>query len=408
MSIELLPQQREALAWTLEGEGRQLAWVGAIRSGKTQGAALAMLLHMERYSGQACILAGVTVSAVERNVLPYLEQYAQALGIGYRHWLTKSYCDLGKNRFFIFGGSDSDSQNLVQGMTAAGLLVDESTLLNESFVQQALGRLSLPGARAIFTMNPTSPRAWAKVNLVDRIEAGEIRGKVINSRLDDNHYIDQQVRQELAADFHGVYRERFIEGKWASPQGLVYPGWPAADGAPPPLRFYDLAVDFGLSNPTAALLLGCDAQGRFHTAAEYYFDGKRDGTRSAAEHADAIVGLVGGRPLSRCIIDPSALSLNLELRKRGVPVRKGNSAQQAGIQAVLSAFAAGFLTVYPARAPMLAAELDELAWDERAAERGNDKPHFGPDHAADAIRYHMMNRRPPRLTLAPFPKPIGL
>ena len=406
--LDLLPQQREALAWTLEGDGRQLAWVGSIRSGKSCGATLAMIIHAERYSGQAIILAGMSVGSIERNILPYLAQYTRELGIPYRHWRTKSRCDVGRNAWYLFGAADSDAQDNVQGLTAAGLIMDESSLLAESFAQQSLGRLSVPGARAIFTMNPTAPTHWSKTRLVDRIEAGMTRGKVITSTLADNRFIPPEVRQELAADFHGHFHERFIEGKWTSPAGLVYENYPASDGQPPPLRHYDLAIDFGLANPTAALLLGCDAQGRWHTCASYHHDGRRDGVRSAADHASAIVALADGRPLARAICDPSALSLVIELRKRGVPVRKGRADQMPGIQALQSAFAAKFLTVYPSRCPELAAELSELAWDEKAAERGADKPHTGADHGADALRYWAMNRRPSRLTMQPIPKPRGL
>ena len=406
--IELLPQQAEALRWTLTGEGRLLAWAGAIRSGKTQGAALALLLHMERYHGQAAILAGRTVGTVERNILPYLEQHCRALGIGYHHWKTKSRCDIGGNRWYLFGAADSDSQGLVQGLTAAGLLVDEATLLQESFVQQALGRLSVPGARAIFTMNPVGPNHWAKRQFVDRIERGELRGLVITSSLADNRFIAPEVQAALAESFYGHYRERFIESRWASPAGLVYPLVPLAEGSPPPLLVYDLAVDYGTANPTAALLLGRDAQGAWHSALEYYHDGRRDGPRSAADHAQAILALADGRPLARTIIDPTALALNVELRRLGLPVRKGRPDQQAGIQALQGAFAAQFLTIYPARVPQTASELADLAWDEKAAESGRDKPHTGSDHAADALRYWAMNRRPSRLTMAPVPKPIGL
>ena len=105
--LDLLPQQREALAWTLDGDGRQLAWVGSIRSGKSCGATLAMIIHAERYSGQAIIMAGKSVGSIERNLLPYLAQYTRELGIPYRHWRTKSRCDVGMNAWHLFGAADS-------------------------------------------------------------------------------------------------------------------------------------------------------------------------------------------------------------------------------------------------------------------------------------------------------------
>ena len=113
---------------------------------------------------------------------------------------------------------------------------------------------------------------------------------------------------------------------------------------------------------------------------------------------DAIIGLldVDARWIALHYRPQSALALTVELRKRGVPVRKGNVVtSRPEYRRYRRRSLPGFLTIYPARAPMLAAELDELAWDERAAERGQDKPHtLAPDHGADALRYHMHESPP--------------
>ena len=148
-------------------------------------------------------------------------------------------------------------------------------------------------------MNPQAPTHWSKTRLVDRIESGELRGKVINSRLADNHFIDAQVRQELAADFHGHFHERFIEGQVDKPRL----DWSTRTIRPATGSRRHCGI---MTSPStgarrirpAALLLGCDAQGRWHTCREYHHDGRRDGARSAADHADAIVALLDGRPLA--------------------------------------------------------------------------------------------------------------
>ena len=46
------------------------------------------------------------------------------------------------NYFYIFGGKDEGSQQLVQGITAAGAFFDEVALMPESFVSQATARCS--------------------------------------------------------------------------------------------------------------------------------------------------------------------------------------------------------------------------------------------------------------------------
>ena len=45
-----------------------------------------------------------------------------------------------RNTYYLFGGRDERSQDLIQGITLAGVLLDEVALMPRSFVEQALGR----------------------------------------------------------------------------------------------------------------------------------------------------------------------------------------------------------------------------------------------------------------------------
>ena len=58
------------------------------------------------------------------------------------------------NYFYIFGGKDERSQDLVQGITAAGVFLDEVALMPESFVNQAIARCSVAGSKYWFNCNP--------------------------------------------------------------------------------------------------------------------------------------------------------------------------------------------------------------------------------------------------------------
>ena len=55
------------------------------------------------------------------------------------------------NYFYIFGGKDEGSQELVQGITATGAFFDEVALMPESFVNQATGRCSVTGVSSGLT-----------------------------------------------------------------------------------------------------------------------------------------------------------------------------------------------------------------------------------------------------------------
>ena len=65
-----------------------------------------------------------------------------------------------ENRFYLFGGRDEGSASLIQGVTLAGVLLDEAALMPRSFVEQALARCSVPGSRYWFCCNPEHPFHW--------------------------------------------------------------------------------------------------------------------------------------------------------------------------------------------------------------------------------------------------------
>ena len=52
-----------------------------------------------------------------------------------------------ENYFYIFGGKDERSQDLIQGITLAGVFFDEVALMPESFGNQATGRCSVEGSK---------------------------------------------------------------------------------------------------------------------------------------------------------------------------------------------------------------------------------------------------------------------
>ena len=129
---------------------------GAGRSGKTSVLSLSFFLWaLGRFNGCAFALCGKSVGAVERNIVPPL------LAVQYlRQNFTISYSRSGhvitarrgvrENRFYLFGGKDESSYTLIQGITLAGVLLDEVALMPRSFVEQAMARCSVTGAKLWF------------------------------------------------------------------------------------------------------------------------------------------------------------------------------------------------------------------------------------------------------------------
>ena len=164
-------KQKQILTWWLPESGVSdadgIIADGAIRSGKTVCMSLAFVQwSMHSFNGQNFGMCGKTVGSFRRNVLSVLKQMLPARGYTIRDRRTDNLVVISRghteNYYYIFGGKDEGSQDLVQGITLAGILLDEIALMPESFVNQATGRCSVDGSKFWCNCNPAGPEHWFK------------------------------------------------------------------------------------------------------------------------------------------------------------------------------------------------------------------------------------------------------
>ena len=120
----------------------------------------------------------------------------------------------------MFGGKDERSQDLIQGITAAGAFLDEVVLMPESFVTQALARCSVDGAKYWFTCNPEGPYHWFKKEWIDK--AKEKNLIYLHFTMDDNLSLSEETKERYKKNFVGVFYKRFILGLWVIAEGAIY------------------------------------------------------------------------------------------------------------------------------------------------------------------------------------------
>lgn len=99
---------------------------GAIRSGKTVSMALSFVMwSMNTFNGENFAMCGKTVGSFRRNVWSVLKLMLISRGYKYTDHKTDNYVEImwkGKvNYFYIFGGRDESSQDLIQGKMYAPL-----------------------------------------------------------------------------------------------------------------------------------------------------------------------------------------------------------------------------------------------------------------------------------------------
>ena len=88
------------------------------------------------------------------------------------------------------------------------------------------------------------------------------------------------------------------------------------------------------------------------------------------------------------VVDRSAASFIAELRSRGVYVKPANNDVEDGIRVVGSLLAKRNIRINKENCKGLLGEMRSYVWDDKAAERGEEKPVKQKDHGPDALRYY--------------------
>ena len=198
---------------------------GAIRSGKTLCMSLSFVLWaMTYFKMQNFGMSGKTIGSFRRNVLFWLKLMLRSRGYTVIDHRSDNMVEISKgnitNYFYIFGGKDERSQDLIQGITLAGMFFDEVALMPESFVNQATGRCSVDGSKYWFNCNPDSPEHWFKVNWIDKAEEKKLI--YLHFTMDDNLSLSEQIKERYKRMYSGVFYDRFIRGLWVLASGIIF------------------------------------------------------------------------------------------------------------------------------------------------------------------------------------------
>ncbi|MDT3395582.1 terminase family protein [Streptomyces sp. B1866] len=369
-------------------------WHGSVRSGKTIASLVALLLGIRRAPASGLILiCGRSLQTIERNIIEPLQDPALfgAVASEVRHTRGATTATVLGHTVHLIGASDARAEGRLRGLTAALAYVDEITLLPEAFFAQLLARLSVPGARLLGTTNPDSPRHWAKVGYLDRTH--ELNLRAWHFRLTDNPSLTPQYLADLSAEYVGLWRRRMIDGAWVVAEGAVYDMWDEQRhvvAALPTMRRYWLGIDYGTTNPFAAVLLGLGEDGRLYAVSEWRHDSRLAHRQMTdAQYSAAVRSWLGRHQVEPewTFIDPSAASLITQLWTDGHPgVTRADNDVRGGIRSVASALAGGLLYVHESCADLLD-EVPGYSWDPAATAKGEDRPTKNADHSLDALRY---------------------
>ena len=368
---------------------------GAVRTGKTSIMFASYVdWAMQSYDRQLFGVCGKTIGSCLKNVVePWMAMQRTRSRYLVRLRRQDSMLEISAgnvtNRFEIFGGRDESSQMLIQGRTLAAAFFDEVALMPQSFVNQAMARCSVSGARFWFSCNPApaGPEHWFYRDWIKRV--GERNALYLHFELEDNPGLSPDTIARYHSMYTGVFYERYILGRWVVAEGLVYPGFGddcIVDEIPRRGRYY-ISIDYGTQNPFSAGLW-CWADGVATRIREYYYSGRDTQVqRTDEDYCDAVAALAEDLPVECVVVDPSAASFIAALRRRGkFTVRKARNDVLDGIRLVASYLQTGKIKVHRSCADCIR-EFRTYRWDAEASRRGRDAVIKDNDHAMDDLRY---------------------
>lgn len=363
---------------------------GSVRSGKTLAMTISFILWaMGHFSNTSFAICGKTIKSIRRNIVVPIISEINKFGFRVNEKISENKIEIsfGKqvNHFYIFGGKDESSAALIQGMTLGGVLFDEVALMPRTFVEQAMARCSLKGSKLWFNCNPDTPEHWFYREWIK--QADMKNALYLHFTMDDNPALSDEIKKRYKTLYSGVFYERFVEGKWVSVEGLVYPYFNRNEhikDIAEPCEKYVVSCDYGTVNPMSIGLWGLKAD-KWYRLDEYYFDSKTEAyMKTDEEYYIELENLIDGRNIEMIIVDPSAASfIECINRHSKYMVKKADNNVLDGIRKTADALKHEKIYISPACTNSIR-ELSLYRWSDNI---NHEKPLKLNDHAMDDIRY---------------------
>lgn len=386
--------------------------VGAVRSGKSfvdvAYVVPSRIRAVAGLPGLTCIL-GVSRDTIERNVLqPMREIYTDEL-IGTIN--NKNMAYVCGECVYCLGAEKVNQVAKIQGSSIKYCYGDEVAKWNKEVFHMLESRLDKAYSKFDGSLNPENPNHWLK----EFLDNESIDAYIQHYTIDDNPFLPPDYVENIKKEYAGtVYYDRYILGKWALAEGLIYPMY--QDALVPELpegkaKEHVISMDYGTMNAFAAILWS-KIENIWYGHKNYYYSGRETGVQKTdneyledlqAKFADIIqayrqgveeakrFGTVPPQKI-KVIIDPSAASFIALLKKTDwAKVITANNNVADGIRETANAMKNDLVKIVDNDdMKPWKKEAGGYIWDESSVE---DRPVKVDDHDMDATRYFVKTMR---------------
>lgn len=366
---------------------------GAVRSGKTLSSTIRWAEFCAGCPDTDLAMVGYSMESIYYNaVQPFQEIYK-----GFCSYSSGSHVlNFMDKKIRIMGANDQGMLGKIAGATLSGAYVDEMTLLPQNFVDMLVSRCSPSHAKLFGTMNPDTPFHYIKNNFIDKADGKLVYALHFN--LEDNPSLDESYKNMLKTVYSGLWYKRYVLGEWCMAEGAIYDCFDrklhVVKRAPTYATDYIVGVDYGTRNPFGAVLIGINSghhPGLWVEKELFWNPADTGRQKTDSELSDSLEQFIEGYAVREIYLDPSAQSLEVELRNRRLKPRQAKNDVLNGIRTVANFISQGDLVIC-AGCTNLIMEIEGYVWDAKKVKMGEDEPLKQRDHLVDALRYAIYSR----------------
>lgn len=245
-------------------------WEGSVRSAKTVASLLAWIKYITESPETVFLMSGYTLGSLYRNCIQGPFGFLALTGNLAKYQTDNTgakYIAFAGKVIYCFGGGQSNSMNIIHGLTIGGWYADEIDKHHKDFINEAFSRSVVStDRRNMWTLNPTNPTHWIYTEYIDRYKEINLPGyRYHHFTLDDNPVITPERKAELERQYSGVFYARYIKGLRVRAEGAIYQAFNESmiiDALPTgrdadnnPLILEEMGIDFGGSGSASAFCL---------------------------------------------------------------------------------------------------------------------------------------------------------
>lgn len=362
--------------------------VGPAESGKTFGGLHKLDALMWKYPGAQAALVRKFASTMAGTVCQTMTKVIDADAIRILGGTSPERYIYPNGSQVWVGGMDNPSK--VLGGERDFIYVNQAEELSlddwETLLTRVTGRAAnSPYAQLFGDCNPAGTRHW--------IRSRQSLTRLLSIHRDNPTLYDDQgcltargkVTMDTLNNLSGVRRQRLLEGQWATAEGVVYDAFNAnvhvVDRSADEFVAFYMTCDEGYTNPAVILVIGEDADGRWHLFKEFYKRGVLQDVvvQQALEWQSEFHATMTA-------VDAAAAGLLADMRDVGVRAYGAKGRVLDGIQAIQNRLKVQGdgkpqLTVSPSCKETIN-EFENYVWKPE-----KDEPVKTHDHALDALRY---------------------